>query len=212
MTEKWITAKEHMDRLNADPDWVARMAKRDEELAKREAEYKKAEAPLVALLRQAGHNVESSWDLLSRKGTYSDVLPLLFDHLTRDYPEAIRDGLARALGVKETKAIGWSRLIGLYKAEQSERVKDAIAIAIAEVADDDVIGDIISLVGDTSDDSRILLLRALEHSKDPNARRALLDLSEDRKLKMEVQAIFKRKERAAKRREQRQKGNKSSKV
>jgi hypothetical protein len=44
--------------------------------------------------------------------------------------------------------------------------------------------------------SRILLLSALEKSKDPRAQRALMELGADPELQKQIQIIFKRKKRS----------------
>jgi hypothetical protein len=68
MSKKKITAAELMAKLNADPEFVAKRAREEEERLKREAEYRRAEAPLVDELRAAGFQVQSAWDLVNTPG------------------------------------------------------------------------------------------------------------------------------------------------
>lgn len=192
MTKKKITAAELMAKLNADPEFVAKRAREEEERLKREAEYRRAEAPLVDELRAAGYQVQSAWDLVNTPGSYPNAVPILLAHLSRPYPAAVREGIARALAVRDASC-GWEVLTRLYRDEHQVRAKDGLAVAIAAAANDELIGDVIALARDTSQGpSRLLLLGALERSADPRARAALLDLGTDPDLTKEIQVILKR--------------------
>jgi HEAT repeat protein len=196
MTKKKITAAELMAKLNADPEFVAKHAREEEELLKREAEYRLAEAPLVDELRAAGFQVQSAWDLVNTPGSYPKAVPILLSHLPRPYPPAVREGIARALAIPDTKASGWHVLTRLYIHEPEARVRSGLAAAIAAAADDDVIADVIALARDTRHgSSRLLLLSALERSADPRARAALMDLGTDPALTKEIQIILRRRKR-----------------
>ena len=198
MKKKRITAAELMAQLNADPDFVARRARREEELQKRVAEYRVAEAPLVADLRAAGYQVQSAWDLVNTPGSYPTAVPILLAHLPRPYPPAVREGIARALAVREASC-GWEVLTRLYRDEQEGRAKDGLAVAIAAAANDELIGDVIVLARDRSQGpSRVLLLGALKRSKDPRARAALIDLAADPDLTKEIQFMLRSPKRRAK--------------
>jgi hypothetical protein len=92
---------------------------------------------------------------------------------------------------------GWSVLTGLYRGEQDNQVKDGLAAAIAGVADEEVIGDLIALARDARHGpSRLLLLSALERSGDARARKALMELGTDPELKREIAVILRRLKRA----------------
>ncbi len=114
MKKKNITAAELMAELNADPEFVAMRARKEEEILKREAEYRRAEAPLVNELRAAGFQVQSAWDLVNTPGSYPKAVPILLAHLPLPYPAAVREGIARALAVREAKVPGWDVLTRLY--------------------------------------------------------------------------------------------------
>lgn len=193
MTKKKITAAELMAKLNADPEFVAKRAREEEERQNREAERRRAEAPLVDELQAAGFQVQSAWDLVNTSGAYPEAIPILLAHISRPYPAAVREGIARALAVPEAKAVGWDVLIQLYRDEQEQRPKDGLAAAIAASADEKVIGDVIALARDTRHGtSRLLLLSALERSTDPQARAALMELGTDPDLTKEIQVLLRR--------------------
>jgi hypothetical protein len=192
--KKKITASELMAKLNADPEWVAARAKEEQERQNRQAESRRAEAPLLEELRSIGVAVNSSWDLINKAGAYPKALPILLKHLQRPYPDAVREGIARALAVPEAK-FAWESLIRLYREEpeSQRRSKDGIASAVAVIADDTKINDLISLVRDKQNgSSRLLLLSALERSSDPGAQKTLVELQKDPQLKKEIAVILRR--------------------
>lgn len=173
--------------------------RRRQETARKAKEWRKAQQPLVEELRAAGFDVESVWDLFNRKEPwnkkervrpYPEAVPILLKHLPRDYPAAVREGIARALALPEAK-VGWDLLIQLYRDESEKRAKDGLAVAISGAADDDVIGDVIALARDPRHgSSRLLLLLALERSADPRARAALMELGTDPDLKKEIPVVL----------------------
>jgi hypothetical protein len=196
MTTRRITAAELMAKLNADPKFVEQQAKEEEARDKRDIEYRRAEAPLVDELHAAGFPVKSAWDLVNTRGSYPKALPILLAHLQRAYPPAVREGIARAMAVREAR-FAWDVLTRLYRNDQDDRSKDGLAVAIAASANDDVVAELIELARDESQGpSRVLLLGALERSADPQARAALEDLNTDPDLTKEIQIILRRRKRA----------------
>lgn len=196
MKKKMITAAELSAELNADPEYVAWRAKDEEARLERAAEMRRAEAPLVDELRAAGYDVQSAWDLVSTRGSYPSALPILLAHLPRLYPDVVREGIARALAVRETKDVGWDVLTQAYRDEPQSQTKGGLAVAIAATADREVIGDVIDLVRDRRHgSSRLLLLRALTRSKDPRARETLVELKDDSDLVKEIEVILRRSKR-----------------
>ena len=192
MAKKEITAAELLKKLNADPEFVAAREQESLERDIRAAEYRRAEAPLVDELQAAGFRLESAWDLVNTSGSYPVAVPILLSHLTRPYPPAIREGIARALAVPEAIRV-WELLTRLFREEQDSRVKDGLAVAIAGAASAEVIADVIALARDqTQGPSRLLLLHALERSADPRARAALMSLGTDPDLSKEIPVILKR--------------------
>ncbi|BAS27245.1 hypothetical protein [Limnochorda pilosa] len=191
--KKRITAAELMSKLNADPKFVVQRAKREEEHQKRVAEFRRAEAPLVEELRAAGFAVESVGSLLNTATPYPKALPILLEHLQRPYPGDVREVIARALAVPEAK-FGWDVLTRLFRDERDdERAKDGLAVAIAAIADDQTIGEVIALARDPQHgSSRLLLLSALERSRDPRALAALMELETDPDLVKEIRVILRR--------------------
>jgi hypothetical protein len=187
---KWITAKQLMDRLQSDPEWVRRHEERERTFRRKHDENMRAEAPLVEELRAAGVPANSVWDLVNTRNVYPQSLPILLDHLQRPYPDAVRDGIARALAVPSAR-FAWATLVGLYQQESGKRTKCGLAVALSNIADDAVIDELVALAHDPQHGlSRVLLLDALRRSRLPQARRALMEFRTDPLLKQEVQRIL----------------------
>lgn len=190
-----MTLAEHHARLKAEGKWdayVARTNARDAAIQRKAEEYARAEAGLVEELRANGLAVGSVWDLVNSTDPYPQALPVLLIHLQRRYPDAVREGIARALAVPDAK-FAWPVLVKLYRQEHEKRAKGGLAVAIANVADDDVIDELIDLARNPKHgESRLLLLNALERSHLPQARRALMELGSDSELHKEIQIILRR--------------------
>jgi hypothetical protein len=192
MKKKGETAEELLARLEADPEFVADRSAREIAHLEREAVLRAAEAPVVAELRAAGYPVESVWDLVNTSSNYAEALPILVGHLSKPYPDAVRDGIARALAVPEAN-FAIDTLKRLYQAEKKGRAKDGLAVALAAVAQQRDEAEIIRLARDTKNgSSRLLLLRALARFADAKARATLMELGSDPELYKEAQLILRR--------------------
>jgi hypothetical protein len=190
--KKRVTAAELLEHLKADPEYIAARERETEARDKVEAELREAEQPLIGALSEVGVDVGSVWDLVNRASPYSEALPVLVSHLLQPYPDAIREGIARALAVPAARFV-WNSLLDAYLCENSQRVKDGLATAIAATADDQNMNEVMELLRDTRHGaSRLLLLPAIARSKSPHARDLLEDLSEDPVLKKEVRATLRR--------------------
>lgn len=206
---KRITAAELLAKLQADPRWVAERAKEEKEFRRRGLELQQAEAPLVADVQSAGFEVESVWDLVNTAASYRPALPVLLEHLGRDYPPAIREGIARALATPEAR-FARSELIEAFVAEKNRRVKDGLAVAVAETSDIEDVGDlddVLALLQNPEHgSSRILLLSVLERLTGRRQHDLLQELSTDPELTREIHEIEKRLQRRQRRSRKRRGG------
>jgi hypothetical protein len=205
-----------MERLNSDPEYLARKKEQDEEFQRKAEEYAHAEAPLVQALKAAGVPVSSVWDLvnagrkrpsrtfristdppeaiwdwLDAKGrSFATIVPLLLEHLQRPYPDRVRAGIARALAVPEAK-FAWPLLVKLYRQDQGDWSRDGLAVALSNLADDDLIDELIALARDPQNGkSRVLLLDALRRSRLPRTQTALTEFGKDPVLQKEALRIL----------------------
>lgn len=170
------------------------------------------EEPLLADLRAIGwdQGLDSVWDLVNTAEPYPEAIPILLRHLTRPYSDRIKEGIARALAVPDA-VNAWPILVAEYKkAEEGQEngvmrgYKDGLAVALTAIATDAVLGEVISLIKDTSNGStRIFFLGPLCESKNPLARQTIEELKDDPDLKKEI-TFMKRTEAMALRKKQRQ--------
>lgn len=189
-----MTLAEHDALLKAEGRYEQMKAAQREsqgEIERKAAEWRRAEAPLVEDLRRAGFEVESAWDLVNISTPYPAALSILLDHLWRPYPDRVREGIARALAVRDAK-FGWDTLIRLYREERAGTdAKDGLAVALAGSADEEVIDDLVELARDPAHgDSRLLLLRALARLRDQRAHAALRALAGDPALTEEAERLL----------------------
>lgn len=190
---KPMTAAELMAKLAADPEFVAARERQDAEIAAREAELRIAEAPLAEALRAVGLQVESAWDLVNTAEPYPEALPILIEHLRRPYPDAVREGIARALGVPDA-SFAWDELVEHYRREKSGRVKDGLAAALSGIAaaDERFLDKVIELAEERENGpSRVLLLYVFRKPR-PNAKEVLTRFREDPELRKEATYLLRR--------------------
>jgi hypothetical protein len=174
------------------------MAAKLRAVQERERELRLAQAPLIADLGAVGIHVESVWDLVNTRASYAAAIPVLLNHFTPDYPPEVREGIARALAVREA-AWAWDVLLRLFLEEPTSGkrpVKWALACALAGAATNDRVDELIRLVTDQSvGENRLALLQPLAKSRDPRARKTLEGLGEDPQLAREIRLLLGRSKR-----------------
>jgi hypothetical protein len=191
MKKKPITTRELMRHLESDPAYQARV----EALAHEEAELRKAEGPLLRDLAAAGIEVASVWYVANIRKPYTRVLPILIDHIQRPYPIAIKEGIARALAVRESR-FAWPLLLKLYDSALEPRMRDALAQTLSGASHDGVIEDVIERATNPGNGaSRLHLLPALKRSKDPRAFATIKTLVSDSDFTYEVTRYLRAREK-----------------
>jgi hypothetical protein len=175
-----------MDQPDSDPEFQARRVQREAEFARRKAELDNAEIPLIEALHAAGVLVNQVWDLVNTRKPYPAALPVLIEHLRKTYPVEIREGIARALAVRES-AFAWDTLAELFRQEQAPRVHEALALAVSEATDKRNLDKLIALAKDkVNGNDRLHLLPALKRLKDPSAFAAIEALASDPAFEYEI--------------------------
>jgi hypothetical protein len=144
-----------MSRLQSDPEWVRENAKREAEhraaAEQRREELRPEQEPLLSDLASVGIKVDSVWDLVNAKWSYAAAIPVLSAYLRRVRHPLLREGIARALTVKEARgAAGHVILSELRRPhEQSPHsVRWVLANALTVVADDTMADAIEGLIAD----------------------------------------------------------------
>jgi HEAT repeat protein len=193
-----MTLAQHHAQLKAEGKWdeyIARKKERDDAIRRRTEENSKAELPLIRDLRDAGATISSVWDLVNSKAPYPQLLPILFAHLDRPYPERVREGIARALATRESRSL-WDKLVSRYLTESDSNtngLKWALHLAISAAADVTVLDTLIRLACDRRHGrNRALFIDALDRINDPRAEATLEELADDPDLADDVQRVTKR--------------------
>lgn len=165
-----MTAEQLLAEREKDPEWVAMRAAQDAEYAARQARHRAEEQPIVADLRSVGYRVNSVYDLVNTADGYPDAVPVLIDHLLRPYGDRIKEGIARALTVREARGVAGPALVeALRDSEGNDRacrwaLANALTVA-ADRADRDAIKALIE--AEANDDVRDRLKRALKAAAKP---------------------------------------------
>lgn len=185
-----ITAAEALRQLEADPEWCARRDAKEAEKAERTQHLMLEQMELLRDLQEAGHEVRSVWDLVNTASPYPKALPVLLDHLIRPYSDRTREGVARALAVKDARPLAWDIMVGLIQSRSlPKEVADGVMIAISAMARPADLSVLIGMLADKRiGSSRIFLVRKLMRSKRPEARQALMNSRADPDLQKEIVA------------------------
>lgn len=187
MRHKPLTAGELLAQLDADPEYQARQAQTEKARRDREEALSAAEEPLVNALHSVGLSVASVWDLVNTRAKYSEALPVLIENLSKPYPVEIREGIARALAVRES-AHFWDRLVALYQRERDPRVHEGLALSLSEAAHDQVFAQVAALMTDPANgDDRLHFLGALKRMRSPAALELIQTLASDPLFHHEIQ-------------------------
>jgi hypothetical protein len=189
-----ITAEELDRQLAVDLEYQARIQALDLERERRWAIWRKDAEPVGADLRKAGLDVTSPWDLLTYSKEYPEAIPILLDHLNRDYLDRTREGIVRALSVKFAYE-SWPFLIEHYKRARHGissdgivlGVKDALANALAIHMSKENIDSIIDLLLDRRHGkSRAFLLMAIRTRFSKRLAEVVDRLGEDPEINHEI--------------------------
>ena len=152
--------------------------------------------PLLDELKDVGFLIQDVWDFANTSSSYAGALPVLLKHLQKPYDDKIKEGIARALAVPEAKSSWHILLLEFEKTDQflAPGTKMGLAAAIAVIADDSVVKDLISVIRDKSHgESRILFLKVFRRSRLPVAKIILDELANDPEVKTEIQSWKSRK-------------------
>jgi hypothetical protein len=185
---KWAlsrtTAGEFLAKLESDPGWVKQRNERERAHLEKAVRLHEAENPLVIALQGLGMDVSSIWDLVNARESYPMAVPVLLEHMDRNYPPEIREGIARALAIREA-VTGWQKIKTAFLNDPNPTTdispsKWAWGLALGASADDSVIEELIEMARDISHgQDRSPLIGALLRSKDPRAKQVLKELEND---------------------------------
>jgi hypothetical protein len=147
---------------------------------------KEEEDKLVTVaLNRLGMDVTSVFDLMKWKEPYPAAIPVLVAHLPLVRDIGVKEGIVRALTVKEARGKAETALITEFRSVQSSQtanfaLKWSIGNALSLVATDAVFNDLVKLVKDKRHGkSREMLAVALGNMKNTAAVDVLIQLLDD---------------------------------
>lgn len=140
------------------------------------------EIKLVDDLNSLDLNVSSVWDLVNTKNKYPNAIPILLIHLVKDYSEKNKEGIVRALAVKEAIGKASPVLIAEYNRTPKDKMllRWAIGNTIYTTITEDDVESILPIVRDkTNGTSRQMFVSALGKVKSEKAEDVLVNLLDD---------------------------------
>jgi HEAT repeat protein len=196
------SAAELMAELNADPDYVARMGKRDRQRAENVNNYRRAAEPILAELAASGFKLQSLGDLRHSGAEYPAAIPILVRWLPKVENAQVKEDLVRSLSVPWSVPEAVPALISEFQRSddlQWDGLRWAIANGLAVTADDAVFDQLVALVTDKKyGKEREMLALALGNCRDPRAVEVLIKLLADEQVVGHaVMALGKLKSKAA---------------
>jgi hypothetical protein len=112
---------------------------------------------LVDDLAAVGIRVRTIWDLVNDSAPYPRAVPVLMSWLQRidelpagDNRDRLREGLVRALSVKEARPVAASLLVSQFRVVADPMLRWVVGNALAQTADHTLFADIAELVMDSS--------------------------------------------------------------
>jgi hypothetical protein len=135
-----ITLEEHKKSLESNPEYQRMQVEKQARLKKLQADCARDEAELVRELRGVGCNVESVWDLVNNAlhptlertfvGPYPAAYDLLILHLRVPHIPRIREGIVRALTVRDGPPELRPALLREFDYESDQHLRWAISNAL----------------------------------------------------------------------------------
>lgn len=134
-----ITAAEAIAQMESDPEYQARLAEMEIQRAELHRRCAEDERLLVRELRALGLKVGSVYDLVNNTphpvlerrfvGPYPEAYPVLLKHLAISHEQNIREGIIRALIVKDLPEEGKEILLEQLRQEENKLHRCCLALA-----------------------------------------------------------------------------------
>jgi hypothetical protein len=187
-------------RKREDPAYRARLERVEGERNANAEQRRIACQPVFDDLRAAGVEVDDLYRLYEQPESYPLAIPVLLDHLQRDYPERVLDDIGNALPFKPDPS-WWEDFKRLYVATESDAVRDRLAAAMSGCARREHYDDLLALFhNQTLGSSRIYFLRPINrigNRIDAGQGRAVIEtVTDDPILGKEASAILKGRRRS----------------
>jgi hypothetical protein len=202
MRKKTGSADVQVKKRASDFEMRAARAEEDRRLAAWRHELLMDEAPLITALRHVGILVSSVWDLVNTAEPYPKAIPVLLEHLHRPYHPRNREGIVRALTVKEAREVAYESVLKEYEKQpadedrlppQERGLKAAMASAVSFLAGRTRKNDLLRLVRDRRHGpSRAFFAEDLGRIGDENVVPVLEELCDDPEIAESAQGALKK--------------------
>jgi hypothetical protein len=183
MTELEKLKKRWTELLNSRPLNEAGLIEQEQVSQKMKLEWAKLQIELVSELKEKGNSIKTIWDLVNTKATYPvGTVEVLIKHMDIDYHNTIKEGIVRALMVKEAWGIAVPSLIREYEKTPESKFdfRWIIGCAIGYLMTKEHIDWVITTVLDKSNGrSRSGMLVPLVRIKSEKAEAVLLELLDE---------------------------------
>jgi len=165
----------------SDFDLARERHKRANERAERARRVQEDEESIIRDLASVGVSVQSIWDFVNTTDAYPNAIPVLIQHVTEEHEAITKEGLARALTVKEARPTASRALISEFEpARHPWHVQAALATAIGYVADASLAADVARLIQDRRlGIVRWVLIDGIRRIRDARIVGALVSVLED---------------------------------
>ncbi len=197
ISNKRITAAELQAQLQQDEEYQKWLNEKEEVRMALEVAYAEDERPLIEDLVKTGLNVTSSWDLVNTKSSYKAAISILVKHLSKPYHIKNKEGIVRALAVKEAKGIACKAVIDEYHKAPKDNFhyRWAFGNTMSVIITAEYIDDVVAIVQDESNgESRQMFVTALGKLKSPKVKEVLQQLLNDESevIRKEAQKVLKK--------------------
>lgn len=138
-----MRAKDLIEKLKSDSKYQEIWGRKEQEFAERRAVLVADEHDLIKELTEAGCEVESVWDFVNNnnryeflrcyEGSYKGAYSILVKHLTIPHHPTIREGIIRALTVRNANEVASKALLNEFYREQDSDLKWVLANALHTV-------------------------------------------------------------------------------
>ena len=141
-----------------------------------------------------GVEVDSPWNLYRDPEARARAVPVLLDHIDRDYPDKVVLGIGQALADRSARS-AWARIKEIYLATDSDLVRDQLSHVLAHVAVREHYDDLVAFLADESlGSTRIPFIRPVNrigNRIEPGRGRQVIDaLADHPQLAAEARAVL----------------------
>lgn len=124
------------------------------------------------IFQRTNIQLNSIWDLVNSREKYASIIPVLIDLLKMDFEDDgyTKEGIVRALAVKEARGIATKPLIELFEASDNLDLKWVIGNTLSVIATPEYFDDLERIWGNARHGkSRQMIAYALAKTKNPEA-------------------------------------------